>query len=149
VWWYPGAADLLASPDLGSVQETRLALAALQERGLATGYADYWAAYPLTYLSGERVVVAPALPFFWRARTDRYPLYSRQVDAVTDPEKLFALVDRRCALAPVLAPLDATGATYQLDPVARWTLVWDLQVPQERAADTLAAWRAAIEQATC
>jgi hypothetical protein len=146
---YPQTAGWLAGADLSSIQETQVALAALQQRGLVTGYADYWAAYPLTYLSGERIIVAPDLPFLWRARTDRYPPYSERVGAVTDPRRLFALVDQRCALAPIVAPLDAAGATYRLDPVARWTLMWDLRVRPGTAADTLAAWRSAIEQSSC
>jgi hypothetical protein len=146
---YPRTAELLGGPDLASLDATQTALAALQARDLQMGYADYWTAYPLTYVSGERIIVAPDLPFFWRARTDRYPPYSWQVDAVTDPTHLFALVDGRCALSPILAPLDASGATYQLEPVARWTLIWGLHVPVERTAAMLAAWRSAIQAASC
>ena len=141
---YPSAPALLGAPDLAAIGETRLALAALQQRGLRTGYADYWAAYPITYLSAEQIIVAPDLPFFWRARTDRYPVYTDRVDAVTEPSALFALVDQRCSLAPYVAPLDAAGVTFRVEDVARWRLIWDLHAPPGTEATSLAAWRAAI-----
>jgi hypothetical protein len=147
---YPQTAARLGALHLADLDETQLALAALQQRGLDAGYADYWTAYPITYLSDERVLVAPMLPFFWRARTDRYPAFTRQVDSVADAGRLFALVDERCAIEPYLQPLTSAGAHFRVDEVARWRLVWDLKLPAGAEARTLAGWRAAIEtQPTC
>ena len=42
--------------------EVRAAIVGLEERGLRTGFAEYWAAYPLVYFADERIVVAPVLP---------------------------------------------------------------------------------------
>lgn len=146
---YAGGAALLATPDLGSVAETQTAIAALQARGLTAGYADYWTAYPITYLSDEQIVVAPGLPFFWRARTDRYPPYTELVDSYADPRRVFALVDRRCSEQPYIAALDAAGATYQLDDVARWRLIWNIRVQPGAEAATLTELRTAVSDATC
>jgi hypothetical protein len=146
---YPGGAALLAAPDLGSIAETQTAIAALQVRGLTTGYADYWTSYPITYVSREQIIVAPDLPFFWRARTDRYPRYTELVDSIADPGRVFALVDRRCSEQAYLAALDAAGATYQVEEVARWRLIWNIRAQPGAEATTLAALRSAIEQSTC
>jgi hypothetical protein len=146
---YGAAAALLTTPDLGSIAETQTAIAALQARGLTTGYADYWAAYPITYLSDEHIVVAPGLPFFWRARTDRYPQYTRLVDGIADPARVFALVDRRCSEQAYLVALDAAGATYQVDDIARWRLIWNIRAQPGAEASTLAGLRTAISSGTC
>ena len=134
----------LGGVHLSSIADTQAAVAALGERGLTTGYADYWTAYPVTYLSGETIVVAPSVPFLWRARTDRYPPYTQQVDSVLDPTRLFVLVDRRCSAAPHVKPLDDAGAAYKTDDVGRWLLVWDIQPPSGSELATLLAWRSAM-----
>ena len=54
---------MLAAPNLASISDTETALKALQPRELTTGYADYWSACLITYLSGEQIIVAPGLPF--------------------------------------------------------------------------------------
>ena len=67
--------------------ETRLE-EALAARGVHAATADYWAAYRLTFLSGERLVVVPANP-----AEDRYPPYraaferENRVAYVFDPER--------------------------------------------------------------
>ena len=142
-----GYADIsgLMSPDqVSRVDEIHVALAALNQRGLTAGYADYWTAYPIAYLSGESVAVAPALPFVWGVPTDRYPAYTRQVDAVADPSHLFVLVDRRCASAAYLQALDGAGATYRVDDVARWLLIWDIHPPAGAERAALVSLRQAI-----
>jgi hypothetical protein len=134
----------LGGVHLSSIVETQTVVAALGERGLTTGYADYWTAYPVTYLSGETIIVAPSVAFLWRARTDRYPPYTQQVDSVLDPARLFVLVDRRCSAVPYVKPLDDAGAAYQVDDVGRWLLVWDIQPPTGSEHATLLAWRGAM-----
>jgi hypothetical protein len=146
---YPADTSLLATPQLASLTATRVAIAALEARGLRTGYADYWTAFPVDYLTGEEIIVAARVPFFWRARTDRYPPYTTLVDSVVDPGRLFALVDSRCVLEPYLLPLDLNGASYQVDSVARWRLVWNIHARRGDEAQTLMAWRAAINSSSC
>jgi len=138
-------------PDhLSGLDETHAALEALEQRGLTTGYADYWTAYPITYVSGEQVIAAPSLPPLYSGRLDRYPAYTAQVDAVADARRLFLLVDARCAAQAYLDSLTSEGATYRADPVARWVLIWDIQPPRGDEGGVLAAVRAAISsQQTC
>jgi hypothetical protein len=51
----------------------RTALRCARERGITHARADYWLSYKLTFLSGERLIVAPLNGL------DRYPRYSSQV----------------------------------------------------------------------
>jgi hypothetical protein len=140
---YPSAVPVLAAPQLASLEDTQAARAALEERGLTRGYADYWAAYPITYLSGEHIIVAPSIPFDWRARTDRYPPYTRLVDADVESHGVFVLVDQRCSMEPYTNALDRAAASYQITDVARWHLVWGVQ------PNALGVLREAIEAASC
>jgi hypothetical protein len=146
---YPGALPLFDQQGLASIRDEQVALEALQQRNLTYGYADYWSAYPLTYLSQERRIVAPSLPFFWRARTDRYPAYTQQVDGRADLDGVFVLVDHRCTVTPYLSALDGAGASYQVDDVSRWKLVWNVRSQPGAEERTASALRAAIAAANC
>jgi hypothetical protein len=56
----------------------------LQRKGVRGAWGSYWIAYEATFLSGESVVVAPLLDW------DRYPAYSRQVQAMPDAAYVFS-----------------------------------------------------------
>ena len=47
----------------------------LDRNGVKAAFADYWISYKLTFLTGERIIVAP------RNGVDRYPFYTAQVRA--------------------------------------------------------------------
>ncbi len=47
----------------------------LDEAGFVRGYGEFWTAYPLTYMSDERILVVPVLPSRYGNVTDRYPPY--------------------------------------------------------------------------
>lgn len=57
----------------------------LQEKGEFLGYSNYWVGYPLAFLSQEKLIYAPALPyhldFRYTQRDDRYQPYREKVDA--------------------------------------------------------------------
>ena len=147
---YTRITELMAPEQLSMVDQAHAAVGALEQRGLVAGYADYWTAYPVTYLSGEMITVAPALAFDGTRRIDRYPPYTRRVDAVTDPARVFVLVDGRCAIQPYVQSLDASGATYQVEPLARWLLISNIQPASGAEVATLDALRSAIAgQQTC
>jgi hypothetical protein len=59
-------------------------------------------------------------------------------------EDLFLLVDVHCALGKYLVPLEATGATYEIDRVARWWLVRNIQ---SVGADADATTRSVLQRA--
>jgi hypothetical protein len=117
---------------------------ALEARGLTTGYGDYWTAYPTTYFSGEAVLIAPKLASVWGERVDRYEPLTDLVDEVVDPQRLFLLLDDRCAPLPYLLPLEQEEATYRLERVARWYLLWDVRPVEGESYYTLWKWRQVI-----
>jgi len=64
-------------------------VAFLLERGETSGYTTYWVSYPLAFLSAERLVYVPHLPyhsdFRYTSRDDRYPPYRQIVAADSSP----------------------------------------------------------------
>jgi hypothetical protein len=106
---------------VAGLAEVRQAIALLDARGLRAGYGDYWSAYPLTYLSGERIVVAPSLPTLWGGPFDRYPAYRERVRRAEQP---FLLVEQRCiSLPPLQERLVETGQPFEVVPSGRWLVV--------------------------
>jgi dolichyl-phosphate-mannose-protein mannosyltransferase len=147
---YVDIPSLMASEHLSRLDDTKAALQALDVRDLRTGYADYWTAYPITYVSNERVTVAPSLPLTWGPSADRYPEYTRQVNAVAMAEDLFLLVADSCAVANATTVLQAEGATFEVDPVGRWSLIWHVRTPGlSEAAAHAAVDRAAKAAVPC
>lgn len=57
----------------------------LFDQNLRTGYSNYWVSYPLAFLSHERLIFAPRLPYHqdlrYTERDDRYPRYTELVAA--------------------------------------------------------------------
>jgi len=55
----------------------------LREHGETSGYSSYWVAYPLAFLSSEKLIYVPRLPyhadFRYTTRDDRYPPYGELV----------------------------------------------------------------------
>jgi hypothetical protein len=142
--WLDAHAGVLFRRFVAPASDVATAAEGLAARGLTTGYADYWTAYPVTYLSGERAVLAPAVASVWGERVDRYPPYGARVDAVDDLGALFLLLDDRCSPVAYLLPLEQEGATYRLEHLARWYLLWDVQASAGDEARTLAKWRHVI-----
>jgi hypothetical protein len=105
---------------VAGLAEVRETIAVLDAHGLRAGYGDYWSAYPLTYLTGERIVVAPSLPTLWGGPFDRYPAYGEQVRRAERP---FLLVEQRCISLPQLQErLASSGQRVELVPSGRWLL---------------------------
>jgi 4-amino-4-deoxy-L-arabinose transferase-like glycosyltransferase len=57
----------------------------LQAHGGTRGYANYWVAYPIAFLSQEEIVLVPRLPYKadlrYTSRDDRYAPYGKMVEA--------------------------------------------------------------------
>jgi hypothetical protein len=69
--------------DIPNQDDQRL-IAYLQERGLTRGYATYWVTFRLAFLSQERLIFVPKLPYKADLRPaggDRYPPYTPLVIA--------------------------------------------------------------------
>ena len=78
---------------------------ALQAEGVSNAVADYWAAYRLTWLTHERVMVMP-----WHESQDRYPAYREAYRRAPAVAYLFDHIhsdeDREHRLAQILQPGD-------------------------------------------
>jgi hypothetical protein len=89
----------------------------LAREGIAGGYGDYWSSYKATLLAREHVLVTP------RADWDRYPAYTRRVDAL--PSEAY-IVNARWAergepLAQRLAREHRPFAVHRFDPYLVYT----------------------------
>jgi hypothetical protein len=69
--------------------QSRAMLACLERAGVGAATADYWASYKLTFLSAERIIVAP------HNGVDRYPPYTERVrstpGAPSIPDRMIGL----------------------------------------------------------
>jgi hypothetical protein len=75
----------------------------LSQRGTRTGYADYWVAYPLDFLTGERLVLAPYKGL------DRYRPYSAAAEAAPLNAYVFDAGELPPAVASTAALADWMG----------------------------------------
>ena len=89
-----GILVLLASDVAGTAGAVRIAdpdvaglAAVLEQRGVRFVYTDYTIAYPLVFLSRERIVASPAAG---PTNVERYPPYTRAVAAAPRPAYVFA-----------------------------------------------------------
>jgi len=62
----------------------------LDRSGVRAAFADYWISYKLTFLTGERIIVAP------RDGLDRYPSYTAQVRAERPGPEIPATIGISC-----------------------------------------------------
>ena len=71
----------------------------LIKNGEFRGYTNYWVAYPLNFISDERIIAVPALPyhldFRFTSRDDRYPPYHQEV---LSSDKVFYITTKNPAL---------------------------------------------------
>jgi hypothetical protein len=117
----------------------------LTERGLTRGYADYWSAYPLTYWSGERIVVSPVAPMTYGGHFERYPEYTAEVHRQPSFDKVFLLLETQCDMHPYTAPLAGVGGRWQIDRLGPYWLMWDMWTPPDSEPAALQTWRTLIE----
>jgi hypothetical protein len=69
----------------------------LERNNVKAAVADYWLSYKLTFLSGERIIVAP------ENGVDRYPAYSAYVHGQPDAIRIPATMDVSCTEGPFLS----------------------------------------------
>ncbi len=89
-------------------------MAFLEAHDEHTGYTNYWVAYPLAFLSQERLIFVPRLPyhedFRYTARDDRYAPYD---DVVEGAERVAYITTNHPDLnASLRAGFGALGVTY-------------------------------------
>ncbi|HVO41125.1 MAG TPA: hypothetical protein VMT34_00815 [Aggregatilineales bacterium] len=91
------------------------------------GYATYWVAYRLDFLSGEQITLSPLLPYkypYTAGGPDRYPLYTARVQAADRPVLVTAnLPDLDTAIGARLATL---GITYERQAIGPFRVYFQL-----------------------
>jgi hypothetical protein len=66
-------------------------ISCMDRHGLRTAFADYWISYKVTFLTRERVVVAP------NNGVDRYPPYTALVRAEPSPQGIPVTIGLSCS----------------------------------------------------
>ncbi|HHH81475.1 MAG TPA: hypothetical protein ENL35_00630 [Chloroflexi bacterium] len=100
----------------------------LEERGEYTGYTNYWVAYPLAFLSQERLIYVPWLPyhldFRYTARYDRYAPYGRAV--AMSPTSAYITVHHPDLDAFLRRALSLRGISWQETQIGDYQVFYDL-----------------------
>ncbi len=106
-------------------------IAFLDQIGVDRGYSNYWVAYRFAFLTGERVLLAPRLPYKadldYTYLDDRYPRYT---GLVRQAEQIVYVTSNHPALDEALAArLDALGVAHRIERIGPYTVFYDLSEP--------------------
>ena len=75
---------------LGPDVQSAAIIDCLDRNGVRAAFADYWLSYKLTFLTSERIVVAP------ENGVDRYPPYTAHVRAQRSPPRIPDIIRSSC-----------------------------------------------------
>lgn len=117
----------------------------LQAQGETRGFTNYWVAYPLAFVSDERLVFIPTLPyhqdFRYTPRDDRYVPYD---ELVLNSDRLAYITTNHPALEEAIAAqLRLRGVTFKQARIGPYHVVYDLSQPVRLTAEDLAPTEAA------
>jgi hypothetical protein len=106
-------------------------IAFLDENQLYNGYTQYWIAFRLAFLSGERMQYSATLPYLpslnYTPLDERYPPYRRAADAAERGALIIA--ETTPNVAPIRAALEdglnARGITYQVAQIGAYRVYYD------------------------
>ena len=92
------------------------------------GYTNYWVAYPLNFISDEKIIAIPALPyhqdFRYTSRDDRYPPYRQEV---LSSDKVFYVTTNNPALDIYLAEgFKIKNISYEYFEIGDYHIYYDL-----------------------
>jgi hypothetical protein len=95
------------------------------------GYGNYWTAYPIDFLSAEKIILIPRLPyhqdFRYTSRDDRYPLYDTMV---SESQKVFYVTARFEALDEQLrGAFTKNGITWKEATIGDYRVFYHLSKP--------------------
>ncbi len=106
-------------------------IAFLKEHGERRGYTNYWAAYPLAFLSQEELIYVPRLPyhtdFRYTSRDDRYAPYD---ELVADSHSVAYITTHHPALDERLrSEFARLGVVYQEQQIGDYQVFYGLSMP--------------------
>lgn len=105
-------------------------IAFLKSQGIAAGYASYWAAFRLAFLSGEAVTFSAALPprddLDWTPFYDRYAPYRAAADAAPP---VFVTANTPALDAELARLFAGAGLTWQTEHIGPYTVFYAFDRP--------------------
>ncbi len=129
-------------------------IAFLDALGVDRGYSNYWVAFRFAFLTHERILFSPRLPYkvdlSYSYRDDRYPLYTeavrvadRVVYVTSNLPDLDALIQER---------FDACGVAFRRQTIGPYTIFYDLSrpvTPEELGPFGVVSMSAPLEVSPC
>jgi hypothetical protein len=112
----------------------------LETNGETRGYSNYWVAYPLAFISNERLVFIPTLPyhqdFRYTPRDDRYSPYD---ELVSKSSKVAYVTTNHPGLDDALSSaFDLRGVAFRDKWIGPYHVFYDLSRPVRLSAADLA-----------
>ena len=103
----------------------------LEDQDINTGYSNYWVAYPVAFLSEEKIILSPRLPyhqdFRYTERDDRYPLYT---DLVETSDEIAYITTRNPELDDYLRNhFSGLDISWKEQRIGDYTVYYDLSAP--------------------
>jgi hypothetical protein len=103
-------------------------MAFLRAHGGTRGYANYWIAYPLAFLSDEEIILVPRLPYKadlrYTSRDDRYAPYSEIVEA--SPTAVYVTSKHPRLDALLREQFTQLGVSFQEKQISTYHIFYDL-----------------------
>ncbi len=118
-FYEPARVDMTDMPDL---------IEFLSEKEITSGYSNYWVAYPLAFLSAEKLIFTPTLPYHldmrYTARDNRYPAY----DAIVAQNPAPALITTRNELLDrrLIEQFETLGVTWKTEVIGDFHVYYNL-----------------------
>jgi 4-amino-4-deoxy-L-arabinose transferase-like glycosyltransferase len=101
----------------------------LDEHGLTHGYTNYWVAFRLAFLSGDRLQYRAVLPYktdlSYTPFDERYAPYREATDAAPDDQIAYVTANVASVKARLEAIFAERGVTYQYAPVGIYHVYYD------------------------
>ncbi len=100
----------------------------LQTHDGARGYANYWVAYPIAFLSGEEIILTPCLPYKadlrYTLRDDRYAPYGEMI--AQSPTAVYVTTNHPLLDSLLRAQLGDLGVGYAETQIGDYHVFYDL-----------------------
>ncbi len=100
----------------------------LLAHGETRGYTNYWVAYPIAFLSGERIISAARLPyhldFRYARRDDRYLPYAQRV--AESPRAFYITTNHPALDALIRERLTGLGVAFEEETIGNYHIFYDL-----------------------
>jgi hypothetical protein len=112
----------------------------LRAHGGTRGYANYWVAYPIAFLSGEEIILVPRLPYKadlrYTSRDDRYAPYQERV--AVSPQVVYVTTHHPILDAMLQERFRMLGVDFHETQIGSYHVFYDLS--RKVTPDEVAVW---------